>query len=181
MVKATYDRIKAFVEDYERAHEGRLPSTGEIVTGTGFCRTTVNSYLFFVLNDRRKLTEEAENAETDSGNAAPAESAKKGRGKRSKIPDKIPVHENFRKRYVAVTATFDTEGNLLPRSLFWDEKTEYPVERAKNITNQLQGLERRMYDLYEIVIMNRPRYLYFERRTSTRGVIIGRWFLKEFD
>ena len=74
-----------------------------------------------------------------------------------------------RKVYVEVTAKFDTEGNITPLSVTWDDGTVYEIDRIldkrRAASIKAGGIGMR----YTCRISGRQSYLYYEE---------PRWFVE---
>lgn len=67
-----------------------------------------------------------------------------------------------RKVYVAVTAHFDTEGNITPLSLVWEDRTTYEIDR---IVDQRRAASLKAGGIgirYTIRVNGKQSYLYYE-------------------
>lgn len=74
-----------------------------------------------------------------------------------------------RKVYVEVTAKFDTEGNITPLSVTWEDGTVYEIDRildkCRAASLKAEGIGMR----YTCLISGRQSYLYYEE---------PRWFVE---
>jgi len=74
-----------------------------------------------------------------------------------------------RKVYVEVTAKFDTEGNITPLSVTWEDGTVYEIDRIldkrRAASIKAGGIGMR----YTCLISGRQSYLYYEE---------PRWFVE---
>ena len=74
-----------------------------------------------------------------------------------------------RKVYVEVTAKFDTEGNITPLSVTWEDGTVYEIDRildkCRAASLKAEGIGMR----YTCLISGRRSYLYYEE---------PRWFVE---
>ena len=74
-----------------------------------------------------------------------------------------------RKVYVEVTAKFDTEGNITPLSVTWEDGTVYEIDRildkCRAASLKAGGIGMR----YTCLISGRQSYLYYEE---------PRWFVE---
>ena len=74
-----------------------------------------------------------------------------------------------RKVYVEVTARFDTEGNITPLSVTWEDGTVYEIDRIldkrRAASLKAGGIGMR----YTCLISGRQSYLYYEE---------PRWFVE---
>lgn len=81
------------------------------------------------------------------------------------------------KVYVAVAATFTSDGTMLPREITWEDGRHYRIDR---ITGMQQAAARTggVGDRYTIWIGRQQSYLFFERSSALVGNHIGRWFVE---
>lgn len=82
------------------------------------------------------------------------------------------------KVYVAVTASFNEEGVMIPTSLTWEDGTVYEIDRVIDVRQAAAMKAGGQGDRYTIVINRRQSYLFFERSASLTGNNIGRWFVE---
>lgn len=85
------------------------------------------------------------------------------------------------KVYVPVTATFDQNGTLVPRSLVWEDGREYVIDKVLDVRPAPALKAGGQGDRYTIQISNRVRCLFFERNTEISQPSPGRWFLERKD
>ena len=85
---------------------------------------------------------------------------------------------NSHKVYVKVSAVFDEDGRMLPRSLKWEDGREYPIDRVLDIRQAAAQKAGGQGDRYTISIGGKQSYLFFERDASITGNILGRWFVE---
>lgn len=73
------------------------------------------------------------------------------------------------KRFIKVIASFDSDGNMTPKLIIWDEKRQFSVDKITDIRytdspqNQNAGIR------FTCIIHGKQKYLYFEQ---------SRWFVK---
>ncbi len=82
------------------------------------------------------------------------------------------------KVYVEVTTVTSPEGQMLPRSLVWEDGTPYIIDRVSDIKQAAAMKCGGQGDRYTIWIGSKQSYLYFERNSSLTGNNIGRWFVE---
>ena len=82
------------------------------------------------------------------------------------------------KVYVAVKATFNDDGIMLPTSLIWEDGHEYPIDKVTDIRQAAAMRAGGQGDRYTIWIQGKQSYLFFERNASLTGPNIGRWFVE---
>ena len=79
--------------------------------------------------------------------------------------------------FVRVTAEFDTEGNLYPRSLVWEDGCTYEIDRILDLRTAASQKHGGQGDRYTVRIRGQIRYLFFERGPGCGAV--GRWFVEK--
>ncbi len=67
-----------------------------------------------------------------------------------------------RKVYVAVTAHFDTEGNMTPLSLVWEDGTTYVIDRVVDRRRAASLKAGGTGIRYTIRVNGKQSYLYYE-------------------
>ena len=74
-----------------------------------------------------------------------------------------------RKVYVEVTAKFDTEGNITPLSVTWEDGTVYEIDRILDKRRAARLKAGGIGMRYTCLISGRQSYLYYEE---------PRWFVE---
>ena len=82
------------------------------------------------------------------------------------------------KVYVAVTASFNEDGVMIPTSLTWEDGTVYEIDRVLDIRQAAAMKAGGQGDRYTIEINRTRSYLFFERSANLTGNNIGRWFVE---
>ncbi len=82
------------------------------------------------------------------------------------------------KVYVAVNATFDADGVIIPTSVIWENGREYIIDKVTDIRQAAAMRAGGQGDRYTIRVNGRESYLFFERSTALTGNNIGRWFVE---
>ena len=85
---------------------------------------------------------------------------------------------NSQKVYVKVSAEFEADGRMLPRSLKWEDGKEYPIDRVVDIRQAAAQKAGGQGDRYTISVGGKQSYLFFERDASITGNVLGRWFVE---
>jgi len=85
----------------------------------------------------------------------------------------------YRKTYVPVNVYFDIEGQMLPRSLVWQDGCEYEVDKVKNIQSAAALKAGGQGDRYTIVMKGIEKYIFFEHNPEYGHRNVGRWFVEE--
>jgi hypothetical protein len=81
------------------------------------------------------------------------------------------------KVYVHVNATFDADGRMVPKYLFFDGH-RYQIDKVLDIRQAAAMKAGGQGDRYTIIINNKQIYLFFERSTEPYKGNIGRWFVE---
>ena len=87
------------------------------------------------------------------------------------------ITENKHKTYVSVTADFDSDGRMLPRTILWEDGVRYKVDRVKSIRPSFSAKAGGHGDCYTIIVHGRETSIFFERSAQLTGNVIGRWFV----
>lgn len=82
------------------------------------------------------------------------------------------------KVYVDVDVSFDTEGNMRPRIITWEDGTKFEVDRIFDVRPAPAQKAGGQGDRFTISVMGRRTYLFFERCAEICGVRLGRWFVE---
>ena len=82
------------------------------------------------------------------------------------------------KVYVAVKASFNEDGTLIPFELTWEDGRRYTIDRVVDIRQAAAMKAGGQGDRYTIVVNGQRSYLFFERSTSLTGNNLGRWFVE---
>ena len=82
------------------------------------------------------------------------------------------------KVYVEVTASFRSDGLLLPREIVWEDGHHYEIDRVSDIRQSTSMKVGGQGDRYTILVNGQSKYLFFERNASITGNNIGRWFVE---
>lgn len=82
------------------------------------------------------------------------------------------------KVYVAVEASFDEHGRLLPRQITWENGRKYEIDRVTDIRPAAAMKAGGQGDRYTVLICGRQSYLFFERSTIVSSRSLGRWFVE---
>jgi hypothetical protein len=65
------------------------------------------------------------------------------------------------KVYVEVTASFRSDGLLLPREIVWEDGHHYEIDRVSDIRQSASAKVGGQGDRYTIVVCGQPKYLFF--------------------
>ena len=82
------------------------------------------------------------------------------------------------KVYVAVKATFNDDGVMLPTTVIWEDGHEYLIDKVTDIRQAAAMRAGGQGDRYTIWIQGKQSYLFFERSPALTGNNIGRWFVE---
>jgi hypothetical protein len=72
------------------------------------------------------------------------------------------------KQYVSVTAIFDTDGDLLPINIMWDDGRKFPIDRVTDVRYASSLKAGGAGIRYTCRIAGKERYLFLEEQ---------RWFV----
>lgn len=76
------------------------------------------------------------------------------------------------KQFVSVEAKFDTDGNLLPLSIIWDDGRKFEIDRVTDVRYSASLKSGGTGLRYTCRIGNHLRYLYLDDK---------RWFIEKVD
>ena len=82
------------------------------------------------------------------------------------------------KVYVDVRVDFDSDGNMRPREITWEDGRRYEIERILDVRPAPALKAGGQGDRFTIQIFNRQSYLWFERSAAISGCRLGRWFVE---
>lgn len=82
------------------------------------------------------------------------------------------------KVYVGTTATFNSDGVMIPTSVIWEDGREFIIDKVTDIRQAAAMKAGGQGDRYTIRVNGRQSYLFFERSTALTGNNIGRWFVE---
>lgn len=82
------------------------------------------------------------------------------------------------KVYVAVRASFQQDGCLVPTELTWEDGHVYKIDKVTDVRQASAMKAGGQGDRYTIWVNGQQSYLFFERNASLAGNNIGRWFVE---
>ena len=82
------------------------------------------------------------------------------------------------KVYVDVKVDFDTDGNMRPRELIWEDGRRYEIDRVLDVRPAASLKAGGQGDRFTIMVAARQSYLWFERCAAVSGCRLGRWFVE---
>lgn len=86
---------------------------------------------------------------------------------------------NPSKIYVRVSADFDKEGFVHPRSIIWSDGHVYPIDRIISIKHMHASKAGGDGDCFTIIVGGQTRQLFYERFRELEGNHVGRWFVEK--
>lgn len=86
--------------------------------------------------------------------------------------------QNPAKVYVQVAADFGVDGQLLPRSLIWEDGNRYEIDKVLACKSAAAMRAGGQGERFTIQVNGRERYLFFERSTDLNGPNLGKWFVE---
>lgn len=90
----------------------------------------------------------------------------------SKMVDK-PV-----KVYVEVIAAFNSNGEVMPRALLWEDGRKYKIDKVLDCKPAAAMRAGGQGDRFTIQVNGHESYLFFERSTTITGNQLGRFFVE---
>lgn len=82
------------------------------------------------------------------------------------------------KVYVVVNVDFSQEGEMIPRSLVWEDGCTYEIDRVKNVRPSHAEKAGGQGDRYTIVVNGHESLLFFEHSPEYGSKNTGRWFVE---
>ena len=82
------------------------------------------------------------------------------------------------KVYVAVEASFNEEGRIIPSEITWENGRKYHIDKVSDIRQAAALRAGGQGDRYTVWINGKSSFLFFERNCSISGNNIGRWFVE---
>ena len=82
------------------------------------------------------------------------------------------------KVYVDVNVDFDTDGNMRPRELIWEDGKKFQIDRVLDVRPAASLKAGGQGDRFTIIVLNKQSYLWFERCAAITGCQLGRWFVE---
>lgn len=85
----------------------------------------------------------------------------------------------FIKKYVSVDVHFQENGQMLPRTIYWEDGVRYPVDRVISIDRAAAQRAGGQGDRYFISVGGKKTAIFFEHTTDQEtSSIPGRWFVE---
>lgn len=85
---------------------------------------------------------------------------------------------NEHKVYVRVNAEFDKDGFVHPKSIIWNNGTEYEINKVLAVKHMHASKAGGNGDRFTIRLRGQERYLFYERAPEFGGNQVGRWFVE---
>lgn len=82
------------------------------------------------------------------------------------------------KVYVSVDVAFTEDGQMVPRSIHWEDGSKYEVDKTIDVRSAPAAKAGGQGDRYEIRINGRTTYIFFEHSPEFGSPILGRWFVE---
>lgn len=82
------------------------------------------------------------------------------------------------KVYVNVTASFDENGRVKPRSLIWEDGCKYVIDKVLDCKSAAAMHAGGQGERFTVRINGHESYLFFERSTLVSGDLLGKWFVE---
>ena len=80
--------------------------------------------------------------------------------------------------YVSVNVDFTEDGQMLPRSLVWEDGCTYEIDRVKDIRPKPAEKSGGQGDRYIIIVRGCERQIFFEHNPEYGHQKVGRWFIE---
>lgn len=82
------------------------------------------------------------------------------------------------KVYVSVAVDFDSLGQMIPKSLVWEDGRQYEIDRLVDVRPTYAAKAGGQGDRYTVRIGNQEKFLFFEHNPAYGEKIPGRWFVE---
>ena len=82
------------------------------------------------------------------------------------------------KTYVDVLVDFDTDGNMKPKQILWEDGRKYDIDKVLDVRPAASLKVGGQGDRFTIIVWGKQSYLWFERSTALSGCQLGRWFVE---
>ena len=82
------------------------------------------------------------------------------------------------KVYVEVNADFMPNGDMIPRTVRWEDGTLYRIDRVIEYATDCEMRSGGRADRYTVKIGTRETYLFFERSKPFSRYTIGKWVME---
>jgi len=86
--------------------------------------------------------------------------------------------DTFERVYVDVKAAFNASGNLIPLEIRWVDGKVYEIDKVTDVRQAAAMKAGGQGDRYEVWILGKQSYLFFERSGALSGSNLGRWFVE---
>ena len=86
--------------------------------------------------------------------------------------------DTFERVYVDVKAAFNASGNLIPLEIRWVDGKVYEIDKVTDVRQAAAMKAGGQGDRYEVWILGKQSYLFFERSGALSGCNLGRWFVE---
>ena len=86
--------------------------------------------------------------------------------------------DTFERVYVDVKAAFNASGNLIPLEIRWVDGKVYEIDKVTDVRQAAAMKAGGQGDRYEVWILGKQSYLFFERSGALSGNNLGRWFVE---
>lgn len=92
----------------------------------------------------------------------------------------MPVQKQARaiKVYISVAVDFDCFGQMIPKSLTWEDGHQYEIERLLDVRPSFAARAGGQGDRYTVRIGNQEKHLFFEHNPEYGQKTLGRWFVE---
>ena len=84
----------------------------------------------------------------------------------------------YKRVYVDVDVSFDSDGKMRPRTLVWTDGRPYEIDRVLDVRPAHAEKAGGQGDRYKVRVRGQERELFFEHNPDMSSRIIGRWFVE---
>lgn len=84
----------------------------------------------------------------------------------------------YTKTYVDVQVDFDSDGNMKPRTIIWEDGHRFAIDKILDVRPAASLKVGGQGDRFTIRVWGKQSYLWFERSAAIEGCQLGRWFVE---
>ena len=85
---------------------------------------------------------------------------------------------NPAKVYVAVNVDFTVDGDMIPRTITWEDGRVYEIDKILDQRSAPARIAGGYGERFTVEINGKESYLFFEENIYMKGANIGRWFVE---
>ena len=82
------------------------------------------------------------------------------------------------KVYVAVNVDFTADGDMIPKTITWEDGKVYEIDRILDLRHAPARKAGGHGERFTVMVNGKESYLFFEENIEPKGANIGRWFVE---